>query len=340
MLTGRGVPAQNGIRDYFDALPDGAPTIARALNARAYETLFFGKWHLAARDRNAPLTGEAHARAIVPPESRGGFGFWEGFESGFLLNDPWLHGTRLPEPVQFKGYQSSVVCRRALERLTDSPGPWFAMVSLEAPHPPYGAPADGVRPPDAGKIELRANVAEGAEARARSDLSGYYAHIEATDRAIGKLVAGLRGRRSSCLPRSTATCTARTGFSGRDGRTRRVSACPSWCGRDKGPGGMPGADFPDRSGRNDACMGRPRTGCRAGRGPSWRRSTIRESRCRPLWRFRTSATEDGRGFARRSCKLILGADGEQVAVFRFRERPARIDQPCARSRAPGGDRCR
>jgi arylsulfatase A-like enzyme len=190
MLTGVESP-QNGVQDYFDPLPDDAPTIARALNACSYETIFFGKWHLAARDRAAPLTGEAHAKAVVPPGSRGGFGFWEGFESGFLLNDPWLHGTRLPEPVQFKGYQSSVVCSRALEKLSSSRGPWFAMVSLEAPHPPYGAPADGVRPPDAGDIELRVNVTEGAEARARSDLSGYYAHIEATDRAIGALVAGL-----------------------------------------------------------------------------------------------------------------------------------------------------
>jgi arylsulfatase A-like enzyme len=190
LFTGVESP-ENGVRDYFDPLPDDAPTIARAMNARSYETIFFGKWHLAARDRAAPLTGEAHARAIVPPSSRGGFGFWEGFESGFLLNDPWLHGTRLAEPAQFKGYQSSVVCSRALEKIAASRGPWFAVVSLEAPHPPYGAPAEEIRPFDTGKIELRVNVTEGAEARARTDLSGYYAHIEATDRAIGSLVAGL-----------------------------------------------------------------------------------------------------------------------------------------------------
>jgi arylsulfatase A-like enzyme len=64
-------------------------------------------------------------------------------------------------------------------------------VSLEAPHPPYNAPAAGVRPPDPGSLELRGNVPDGAEARARAELSGYYAHIEATDRAIGRLLGAL-----------------------------------------------------------------------------------------------------------------------------------------------------
>jgi arylsulfatase A-like enzyme len=192
MLTGLESP-DNGVREYFDPLPEGARTIARSMRARSYMTAFFGKWHLFARDSAAPLTGEAHARTIVPQGRRGGFEFWEGFESGFLLNNPWLHGTRLPVPVRFDGYQSDVVCERARAMLADRGGPWFAVVSLEAPHPPYGAPASGIRPADASTLVLRGNVpAEGAAAaRARSELSGYYAHIEATDRAVGALVGGL-----------------------------------------------------------------------------------------------------------------------------------------------------
>ena len=34
-------------------------------------------------------------------------------EGGFLLNDPWLHGTRLASPERFAGYQSDVLCERA-----------------------------------------------------------------------------------------------------------------------------------------------------------------------------------------------------------------------------------
>jgi hypothetical protein len=70
-------------------------------------------------------------------------------------------------------------------------GPTFAVVSLEAPHPPYDAPAAGVVPRAPGAVELAANVPRGgeAEAKARRELAGYYAHIEATDRAIGQLGA-------------------------------------------------------------------------------------------------------------------------------------------------------
>jgi arylsulfatase A-like enzyme len=192
LLTGIPSP-ENGLRDYYDPLPARTRTIAHRLAERGYETLFFGKWHLGSRDRRPDLVGEAHARIQIPQQERGGFGFWEGFESGFLLNHPWLHGTRLPEPVRFEGYQSDVLCERALEVLRGREGSWFAVVSLEAPHPPYDAPAAGLAPRGAGALDLRPNVPRGGEveARARRELAGYYAHIEATDRSIGRLVGGL-----------------------------------------------------------------------------------------------------------------------------------------------------
>ncbi len=189
LLTGVLSP-QNGVVAYFDPLPRGARTIAHALIERGYGSAFFGKWHLGRRDPAAPLVGEAHARTLVSPEARGGFGFWEGFESGFLLNDPWLHGTRLPEPVQVRGYQSDVLCARAADWLAESRAlPWFAVVSLEAPHPPYDAPAAGIQ---RRTIEPPDNVPPVARARAARELSGYHAHLEATDRAIGRLVRSLR----------------------------------------------------------------------------------------------------------------------------------------------------
>jgi arylsulfatase A-like enzyme len=190
LLTGVPCPA-NGVRDYYDPLPDGTRTIAHALRDRGYTTAFLGKWHLARRDSAAPLVGETHARQFVPPESRGGFDRWTGFESGFLLNDPWLHGDGLPNPQRFPGYQSDVLADRAIATLpTLGPGPWFLVVSLEPPHPPYDAPAAGVRAPAPGSLTLAPNIPRGgeAEARARRELSGYYAHLEATDRAIGRLI--------------------------------------------------------------------------------------------------------------------------------------------------------
>jgi arylsulfatase A-like enzyme len=201
MLTGVPSP-ENGVRDYFDPLPVEARTIAHALGGRGYATAFFGKWHLWKRDPAAPLVGEAHAKTMVPPEARGGFEFWEGFESGFLLNDPWLHGTRLAQPERFEGYQSDVVCARAADwmvgktpndksQATKKLQPWFCVVSLEPPHPPYAASSAGIVARDARAILLPANVPRGGEieAQARGELAGYYAHIEATDRAIGQFLA-------------------------------------------------------------------------------------------------------------------------------------------------------
>ncbi len=212
LLTGKLSP-QNGVADYWDPLPRDAETVARRLESAGYETAFFGKWHLARRDPRAPVVGEAHARQVVAPEDRGGFAFWEGFESGFLLNDPWFQGTRLPEAVQFPGYQSDIVCDRAAEWLcrrsfapeasaatSDSSAsprapasrPRFLVVSLEPPHPPYGAatPAD-IAPRDPAELTLAPNVPRGGEIEAtvRRELSGYYRHLEATDRAIGRLLA-------------------------------------------------------------------------------------------------------------------------------------------------------
>lgn len=192
LLTGVPSPA-NGVRDYFDPLPTDARTIAHDLADEGYATAFFGKWHLGRRDPAAPLVGEAHARQVVPPAERGGFGFWEGFEGGFLLNDPFLHGTRLPEPERFPGYQSDVLCTRARDWLPRS-GPWFAVVSFEAPHPPYGAPSAGIAAGDPARVHLVANVPAGPAAeRARRELAGYYAHIAATDRALGGLIAAVSG---------------------------------------------------------------------------------------------------------------------------------------------------
>jgi arylsulfatase A-like enzyme len=205
MLTGVLSP-ENGVRDYFDPLPLESRTIAHELRDRGYETAFFGKWHLWKRDPSAPLVGEAHAKIMVPPEARGGFEFWEGFEGGFLLNDPWLHGSRLADPTQFHGYQADVLCARTAEWIVEqSPNakiqtpkvsdrkPWFCMVSLETPHPPYDAPAAGVEAVVPEEIQLSANVPRGGEveAKARHELAGYYAHIEATDRAIGRLLGAI-----------------------------------------------------------------------------------------------------------------------------------------------------
>jgi len=193
LLTGKLSPG-SGVTDYWDCLPKEHKTIAHALRDRGYVTGFFGKWHLGNRAKSDPFVGEKMAKSTVPPDSRGGFDLWEGFESGFLLNDPWLHGSRIPHPTLFKGYQADVLVQRTLEWTSGvSHAPFFCILSLEAPHPPYGAPALNVERPSPGSLLLQPNVPLGGsvEQQARHELSGYYAHIQATDRCIGKLITGI-----------------------------------------------------------------------------------------------------------------------------------------------------
>ena len=190
LFTGKHCP-ENGVSGYWDQLPLETRTVANALSDRGYATAFFGKWHLAMRDREVPLVGEDHAKMIVPPANRGGFEFWEGFESGFLLNDPWLHGTRLLEPTLFKGYQADVLVQRTAEWIKIRRSrPFFSVISMESPHPPYHAPTPHVTKMHPSEIRLNPNVTVGGEfeEKVRNELAGYYAHIEATDRSIGKLV--------------------------------------------------------------------------------------------------------------------------------------------------------
>lgn len=194
LLTGRPSP-ENGVRDYWDALPADARTIAHDLKERGYATAFFGKWGVGARDRSAPLVGEAAARVVVPPDARGGFAHWVGFEGGFLLNDPWLHGDGIAGFSRLPGYQSDVLASLAGDWLEQpSLTPRFALLSLEAPHPPYAAPTPpGTRQIQPTDVTLPAEVPRGGaiEARARRELAGYHAHLSATDAALARLFARL-----------------------------------------------------------------------------------------------------------------------------------------------------
>jgi len=197
LLTGR--PSDTvGVGDYFDSLPGGVPTVAQAFCSADYETAWIGKWHLHGGRREDPPVGQSQARVEVPAGSRGGFGWWEGFEGGFLNMDPWLHGSGIGEPRRFAGYQADVLVDQMLRFLgrRQIGKPLFAAISLEPPHPPYDQlPADIIcmKPEE---VVLRENVPTGGviEERARRELSGYYAQIEATDRALGRLIETIERR--------------------------------------------------------------------------------------------------------------------------------------------------
>ena len=130
------------VPDNETPLPDGMPTLAHTFRAEGYHTAYFGKWHLEGRlkDRNI--------RHVVPPERRGGFDTWVGYENNNAQWDTWVHGTGMDEPRRLPGYETDVMTQLFIEHLesrAQDSTPFFAALSVQPPHAPYVAPPDWMR---------------------------------------------------------------------------------------------------------------------------------------------------------------------------------------------------
>jgi arylsulfatase A-like enzyme len=176
-------------------LPDGQPTLTEPLKAAGYTTAWFGKWHLGGfQERN----GRA-AKFIVPPGKRGGFDTWVGYENNNSQWDCWVHGGEGANAFQYRlpGYETDALTDLLIEYVKEQGAlqragngkPFFACLSVQPPHDPYGAPEEYMARYNPARLELRPNVPRGGaiEAQARRDLAGYYAMIENWDHNIGRL---------------------------------------------------------------------------------------------------------------------------------------------------------
>jgi len=180
-------------------LPEGQPTVANAFNDAGYRTAYFGKWHVDGwHERN----GRA-AMHIVPPERRGGFSDWLGYENNNSQWDSWVHGGsgdaafhyRLPtyETDALTNLLLDWLRQRGDEAATDPAQPFFAVLSVQPPHDPYIAPAEWMARHTPGRIRLRPNVPGVPRIleQALRDLAGYYAMIENLDWNLGRIRAAL-----------------------------------------------------------------------------------------------------------------------------------------------------
>lgn len=161
-------------------LPKGQPTIAAPLKAAGYETAWFGKWHLGGfheRDGRA-------AKFIVLEDLRGGFDQWVGYENNNSQWDCWVHGGGGKKAFleRLAGYETDAltdliiryVKEKAALQKAGKGKPFFACLSVQPPHDPYGAPEEYMSRYNPARIELRPNVPRVAkmEATARRDLAG------------------------------------------------------------------------------------------------------------------------------------------------------------------------
>ena len=86
MLTGR--YPHHCVPGHEYRMPPEQPTIAQPFKQAGYHTAYFGKWHV---DGFHESEGRA-AMHIIPPERRGGFDTWIGYENNNSQWDCWVHG--------------------------------------------------------------------------------------------------------------------------------------------------------------------------------------------------------------------------------------------------------
>lgn len=194
LLTG--VYPQRCVPVHEAPLPDGQRTIAHVFDDAGYHTAWFGKWHV---DGAAERDGRA-AFWIVPPERRGGFHEWVGYENNNSQWDCWVHGGAGADAFHRKleGFETDALTDLLvdhLERRTAAAPdqPFFAALSVQPPHWPTQCPP-AFRKLRGDEIRLRPNVPPGgrAEARCRELGPGYYGLVENWDWNVGRVLAALR----------------------------------------------------------------------------------------------------------------------------------------------------
>jgi len=183
LLTGM-YPHQNGCTQTPSPLDPSIPTLAQPFKDAGYHTAYVGKWHL----------GGSNAGKIIPPDRRGGFDHWLGYENNNAQYHTFVHGSGADEPFRLPGYETDALTDLFIDHLRehtreDNYAPFFGVLSVQPPHSPYTAPGSWAQRHHPAKVQLRPNVPRGSwiEDRARIGLAGYYAMIENLDHNLGRL---------------------------------------------------------------------------------------------------------------------------------------------------------
>jgi arylsulfatase A-like enzyme len=171
------------------------PTVADVFNEHGFDTAYFGKWHLGGFQERK---GRA-AHYIIPPERRGGFKTWVGYENNNSQWDCWVHGGEGDDAFheRLPGYETDgltdmlidYIRRMGEARAAGDATPFFAVLSVQPPHNPYVAPARWMARHTPARVHLRPNVppVDWVRTKARRDLAGAYAMIENLDWNVGRV---------------------------------------------------------------------------------------------------------------------------------------------------------
>jgi len=176
-------------------LPPDMPNIADVFNQHGYETAYFGKWHLDGFKESGGRAG----KHIIPPERRGRFDRWIGYENNNSQWDCWVHGGEGDSAFQYRlpGYETDCLANLLIEyiqekgslRQSGNEQPFFAVLSVQPPHDPYLAPPEFMQRHNPSRLHMRPNVppVERIQMQARRELAGAYAQIENLDWNLGRI---------------------------------------------------------------------------------------------------------------------------------------------------------
>ncbi len=184
LLTGQR-PQTHGVFLNDVPLDPNAVTLAKVLRGAGYDTGCIGKWH---------VDGHGSRSAFIPRERRQGFDYWKVLECTHDYNQSAYYADG-PEKLIWDGYDAIAQTKDAQEYLRTrgrSERPFLLWLAWGPPHNPYEtAPAKyrALFPPD--RLQLRPNVPALAQAQARRELAGYYAHGAALDDCFGELLRTL-----------------------------------------------------------------------------------------------------------------------------------------------------
>ena len=182
LITGRS-PVNNGVFVNDVCLNTDAVSLARAFGQAGYRTGYIGKWHL-----------DGHGRSsFIPRERRQGFEFWRVCECTHDYNHSLYYGEE-DKKRYWDGYDAAAQTDEARAYIkAHRQEPFLLVLSWGPPHNPYESAPERFRKLfDPQQIRLRPNVPPEAQAAARRDLAGYYAHCAALDECVGQVVETLR----------------------------------------------------------------------------------------------------------------------------------------------------
>lgn len=189
-------PHQNGADRTPSLLDPSLPTIAEPFRAAGYHTAWVGKWH---------VDGSNSREHYVPPEHRGGFDYWMGYENNNNQNECSIFGSDHEEPRRLPGYEVDSLTDIFLDHIearrpSDGRGadqPFFAVLSVQPPHDPYIAPTNPPYQPiphTPASVRLRENVPHISWMREEAGLhyAGYYNMVENIDFNVGRITSRLK----------------------------------------------------------------------------------------------------------------------------------------------------